>query len=285
LTTDLAAAILALLSSLAYGGGDFSGGVATRRSSVYAVIILSQGMGWVLYLALAALTNDPVPPLEHIIFGILGGLIGAVGLVALYTSLSRGNAGLTAPISGVLTASIPAGVGIATEGLPSISRLIGFALGLIAVWFVSRPPDGAKIAMRDLGRALLLPFIGGTAFGVGFLFFARAAEISTYYPLLAARTASVIMLTVFALMTKRRITPHNASALPLILVAGVLDASANLFFVLSANTGRIDIAAVLSSLFPAVTVLLAAIFLRERIGRMQWIGLAFTLTAIVLIVA
>ncbi|MDX2159972.1 MAG: DMT family transporter [bacterium] len=278
--TELLTALYGLLSAASYGAGDFLGGFNSRKSSLYAVIISSQFVGLMLYLLLAWAGGESFPPLQDIAFGAIGGIIGLIGLFALYRSLSLGRMGITAPVAGIVTAAIPVVVGITTQGVPEPLTLIGFALGLGAVWLVARSPGQEQIDPQ----VLILPFIAGSAFGIGFLFFARATENSTFFPLAAARITTVTLLTLFVMITRKPFTLAAGRTLPLLAFGGALDAGGNAFFVLAAQSGRIDIAAVLSSMYPAVTVLLAWVILRERLHRSQGTGVVLALLAILLIV-
>jgi drug/metabolite transporter (DMT)-like permease len=280
LPSELATVIFGLLSAASYGSGDFSGGFASKRNSVYAVVIFSQTAGLLFYLSLAAIYHDPFPPLNEIILAMLGGISGAIGLMSLYKALSLRNMGLTAPIVGVLSAATPVIFAAFTLGLPELTQLIGFGLGLIAVWLISGATGGSTLEWRALG----LPFRAGLMFGLGFIFYAEATETATYIPLAFARTASIGSFLTFALLTKQEVRPQSIRVLPLLVLVGVLDACGNLFYVLAKDAGRIDVASVVTSMYPAMTVLLAWIILKERLSRVQWIGVAAAMIAITLIV-
>ncbi|MFN8530661.1 MAG: DMT family transporter [Anaerolineae bacterium] len=281
MSAELLAAVYGIISALAYGSGDFTGGFASKKSSVYAVIVLSQIAGLVMYALLALIFQEAPPPLEDLPYAMMGGLIGVFGLLSLYTSLSRGQMGIAAPVAGVVTAALPVIAAFVTQGLPKPAVLLGFAIGLVAVWLIARSPDAGRIQPR----VLVLPVIAGICFGLGFLLFVRASMHATFIPLATARVFSVSGLGLFVLLTRKPFHVTSARALPLIALGGLLDAAGNGFFVLAAQAGRIDIAAVLSSLYPAATVLLAWIVLRERLSRTQGIGVLAALIAIALIVA
>lgn len=280
---ELLAVAYGLASAAVWGAGDFSGGLATKRGNVYVVVLLSQGVGLVCLLALALLLEGALPPARDLLFGALAGLAGVIGILALYTGLARGRMGVVAPMTAVLTASIPVVVGISTEGLPSILVLVGFGLAVTAVWLLSGGGKADGIRRDELGLALLA--------GLGFaLFFVFIDQISTgviFWPLTAARTASVPLLLLF-ILGRRRLTgfprqhlPH--SLLPIIALSGILDSGGNYFFTLATQSGRLDIAAVLASLYPASTVLLARIILKETLGPRQLVGVLVALVALVLI--
>ncbi len=270
--------VFGLLSALTWGAGDFSGGVATRRSRAVLVLLVTEISGLIALLLVAVALKDPWPDAQALAWGAAAGVAGAIGLGALYSGLARGAAALVAPVSAVVAAALPALVTITTDGLPNELRLLGFGLALLGVWLVSRQPDAAQ------GRAGLgLGLIAGAGFGLFFvvLDLAQAGE-SAVWPIVAARiVATVLVATV--LVAQRAPVGIGRTALGIALVAGLLDAGGNLFFALSARAGRLDVAAVLSSLYPGVTVLLARVLQRAQIAPVQWVGLVAALAAIGLI--
>jgi drug/metabolite transporter (DMT)-like permease len=277
LSADFAPIAFGLLSALTWGAGDFSGGLATKRSSVFSVLLASQAVGLLLMIALALSFGEPLPPARDWGVGALAGLAGDVGLIALYLALASGRMGLAAPVSAVVSAALPVWVGALIEGLPGGLQLAGFGLALVSVWFIARHPQ-AKLQARDLG----LPTLAGVGFGCFLVLIHQASATSTRWPLAAARGASLALLFVFATLTHRPRWPETPR-LPLIALVGILDAGGNAFFVLAGQSGRLDVAAVLSSLYPASTVLLARFLLHEHISRAQALGIGLALLAIVLI--
>jgi drug/metabolite transporter (DMT)-like permease len=191
--------------------------------------------------------------------------------------MAVGQMGIVAPVTAVLAASLPVIVGAITQGLPSAIHLIGFVLALVGVFFISRP-EGSAGKPTGLGYA----FIGGLGFGAFFILIAQVRDNSVFWPLAAARAASVILMLAVVLVSRRFDRPDRR-ALNWILLSGVMDVCGNIFFVLAEQTGRLDIAGVLSSLYPATTVLLALVVLRDRLTRVQTIGVVLAMAAIPLI--
>ena len=274
-----ATVIFGLAASLCWGSGDFSGGLASRRANASSVVTAAYAVGFVLLLALALIWREPFPAPLDIVWGGLAGLAGAIGLIAFYSALSIGRMGITAPVSAVLTATIPVLFSTFTEGLPNLLQLGGFVLALLAIGLISRPERSAG-RPEGLGLALL----AGCGFGCFFILISRVSHDSTFWPLAVARFSSVLFLLVVGGIRRRPVLPRMTAA-PLVLLAGVLDAIGNAFFVLAAHAGRLDVAAVLSSLYPAATVLLAALVLRERATRIQAVGILLALVAVPLISA
>ncbi len=294
-----AAVIFGLAASLFWGSGDFSGGLASRRANASSVVIAAYAIGFVLLVALALIWNESFPSLLDMVWGGLAGLAGAIGLISFYSALSIGRMGVAAPISALLTASLPVLFSTFTEGLPSLLQLGGFVLALLAIGLISRP-ERSNGRPAGIGLALL----AGCGFGCFFILISRVNHAAIFWPLAMARFTSVSLLLGIAWI--RRMPIYRASFVerpiyrarqpvpkmlpkmtvaPLVLLAGVLDAIGNAFFVLAAHAGRLDVAAVLSSLYPAATVLLAALVLRERLTRIQAVGVLIALVAVPLISA
>jgi uncharacterized membrane protein len=276
--SELPGAFFGLISAAGWGSGDFCGGLAARRSRVYGVVFVSQSVGLLLLAALALLLSEPVPDPGDLLLAGLAGIVGVGGLVALYRGLAVGRMGMVAPVSAVVSAVVPLGFGLFLEGLPSVQQMLGFAIALFAVWFISSTRDGRRSELRELG----LPALAGLGLGTFLIVIARASEVSILWPLVAARTTSVAILLLLMALTSRRERPP-AGRLPLMALAGLLDTGGNAFYALAAQVGRLDMAAVLSSLYPAVTVLLAWIVLKEQLTGRQWAGVASAIVAVVLI--
>lgn len=269
--------IFGLAASLCWGSGDFSGGLATRRANSSSVVVAAYATGFVLLIALALIVRERLPSAIDMFWGGLAGIVGALGLIAFYSALSRGRMGIVAPVAAMFTAALPVVFIAFTAGLPTLFQLLGFALALIAIFLISRP-ERAK--GRPVGIELAL--LAGCAFGCFFILISRVNHASTYWPLAVARLTSVLFLFIILRLRRQPLLPSLKVA-PLILLAGILDALGNAFFVLASHSGRLDVAAVLSSLYPAATVLLAALLLRERVTRIQFLGILFALIAIPLI--
>ncbi len=279
--SHLAAALLGLASAATWGAGDFSGGLAAKRSPLLGVLLLGQLAGLTLIALVALLTHEGPPPASSLAWAAAAGAVDAVGLAALYRGLAVGRMAVVAPISAVLSAAIPVAWGALSAGSPSALRLAGFALALLGIWLVaSGGGDQAKTKETGLGLAVL----AGLGFGGFLIFMDLGARGGTFWPLATARGTAFLLVLATAL-ARRGVWRPAAGALPLVLLSGALDASGNALFVLASQAGRLDVAAVLASMYPASTVLLAAALLRERVGRTQALGIAVALGAIALITA
>lgn len=272
--------VLGLASALVWGGGDFCGGQATKRASVFAVLLIAELSGLLLLLGLALAWRETLPSTPTVLWSAVAGLFGVFGLIFLYQGLATGKAGVVAPTSAVLAAAIPMLYGALTQGMPDALHLLGFALALVAVWLVAQSHEESGPA-KGLGMALL----AGCGFGGFFILIHQAGATATFWPLAIAR-AITVPCTLTALWYRRRagyVEQPTRAMLPLALLSGFLDAGGNAFFLLAAQAGRLDVAAILSSLYPASTVILAWLILGERTSWLQRIGVVTALGAIALI--
>jgi drug/metabolite transporter (DMT)-like permease len=215
-------------------------------------------VGWLLILLTGVFGNLVNASLQlpgHIAIGASTAVFGAIGLIALYRSLADSHMGVAAPVSAVVAAAVPVIFGIFLEGLPGTLQLIGFGLAFVAVWFISRTGH-AKVQWRDLS----LPFGAGLGFGIFFVIIGSVGDTAVWWPLIAARLGSLsAMLSVALIKQQARVVER-----PLITIAviiGVLEVGGNACYILARQAGRLDVAAVLASLYPAGTVLLARFIL------------------------
>lgn len=270
--------LFALTAALFWGSGDFSGGFATRKASPFQVLALSAIAGIVVLATAALVTQETLPPATGIFWSLLAGLSGAVGITSLYTALSRGNAAAVAPISAVLGAAIPVGFTFLSRGSPAVLQLIGFGLAFIGIWLVSR---SALMEGQKTNSRLGLAFLAGAGFGGYFIFIGQVEGSGVFIPLFFAR--GVMFLGALLLLAFKRLPLPSIRANPIAPLAGVLDAAGNVFFLLAITFSRLDFAVVISSLYPAVTVLLAGFILKEKVGNWQKAGVVLCLAAILLI--
>ncbi len=270
-----------LASAVSWGAGDFSGGLATRRAGAHAVVLASQVIGAVVLVGLATAVGEAPPPASRLGWAVLAGAAGALGLLALYRALAAGQMGVGAPVSAVLAPAVPLAAGVFVEGPPTPLQVGGFALALGAVACLAAPERGGGRTGRAV-RALALPVASGLCFGC-FLVLIRLVG-GVYWPLVVARLTALALLGAWAGILGGVRAPAGA-ALGLAALAGVLDAGGNAFFVLAAEAGRLDVAAVLSSLYPAPTVALAWVVLGERLSPLQAAGVGAALAAIACIAA
>ena len=273
-SSTLGSVALGLASAASWGAGDFAGGLASRRAPALSVVVVSQGLGIVLLVALALLVGESPPAAGQLVWAGLAGVNGALGLLALYSALASGRMGIAAPVAGVVGAVVPVVVGMGAQGSPGPLRLVGFALALVGVWLLA---GGGAVGAGP--KDLVLPVVAGVSFGFFLVLIHWAGDAGVLWPLTAARATSMGVLAAVGGVTRTLRIPRR-SALGLTCLAGVLDTGGNAFYVLAAQVGRLDVAGVLSSLYPAATVTLAWLLLRERLTRWQAVGAVATLAAI-----
>ena len=276
--TTLLSILYGILSAATWGAGDFIGGLASKRTSPYRILFLAEIAGFIPFAALALLLREPLPPTADMLLGGGSSLIGLTGLLFLYRALAAGQMTIAAPVSALFAALIPVVFGFFALGAPSPATLAGFALAFAAVWLISQTElANWRLNLMDLR----LPLLSGFFFGLYFLTLHRATLNAFFWPLAAARFAGFVMLGLYALIARQPgLPPRDLWGLS--IVNGMLDIGGNAFYVLAAQTGRLDVAAVLSALYPASTVLLAWILLKERITWLQAFGVLLAFVAIVL---
>ncbi len=266
---------LGLISGLSWGVADFLGGIASRRAAVLSVVALSQAVGLGLALAALAVLRPDLPPMRELALGALAGLSGVVGLVAFYRAMAIGSISLVAPLS-ALGALVPLAVDLTAGPRPGAVALTGMVLALAGAALAGRAPGPAS--RRGIGLALL----AALGFGGFFTLLAEGAASSALWGLAAARLGSAPIAIIIVLMIGGGLAMSRRTV-GLVVVSGVLDASANLLFAAASQRGLVSVAAVLGSLYPVATVALAGVILHERLGRLQAAGAAVALGGVALI--
>ncbi len=273
--------LLGLGAAASWGGSDFAGGLGTRRSP--ALLIVASGH-LVTLLALAALctaTRLPLPHLSQLAYGLAGGLEGAFALALFYRALAMGAMGLTAALTGLLTALVPVVFALWTLGLPRPVALAGLVLGALAIWLIAYAPGHGTPPL-----ALLFGAIAGLGFGVQLILLHLASGESVLWGMTAARLGGVLgvgLVLVWITITTSGPPMARSGFWKMGILAGTFDTLGNLAYAWGSHAGRIDIASTVASLYPGFTILLAALILHERPSRRQRLGMAVALTAVVLL--
>jgi drug/metabolite transporter (DMT)-like permease len=270
--------ILSLCAAIAYGVSDFVGGVAARRANVWSVASTSQTTAALLIVALA-FTNLGMPTRGDLVWGALAGIGSGTGTVFIYRGLARGRMAVVAPLSAITAAALPVLAGVAGGERPRALAMIGVLIALPAIWLVSASGEHVERATRaDLRDGLL----AGLGFGILFAALGQVPERAGLTPLAVSQVVSAVTIAVGAIaQTSRWIQLDRGSSLG--TVAGLLAFVGTLCFQLATQRGLLSIAGVVASLYPAFTVLLAALVLRETIHRRQAAGLALAAASIALI--
>ncbi|MBW7881034.1 MAG: DMT family transporter [Caldilineaceae bacterium] len=274
---EFSAIVFGLLSALSWGSGDFCGGLAAKRARPFAVVFVAELMGAVLLVLLALSLGEDWPQGQSLLWAGAAGVAGSVGLLALYTGLSTGHMGVVAPLSAVTAAVVPILASLVMDGLPGRPQFLGFVVALAAVWLLSG--GTGRIASPN---ELLLASVAGLGFGFYFVLVDQATSGGIYWNLAFARLMGGVVIGLAIVILRQPFLPPRG-VLPVNLLGGALDAGGNLFFGLAAMFGRLDVAAVLSSLYPGMTVMLAWMVLGERLNRPQTVGVVAALLAVTLI--
>jgi len=270
--------IFALTASLSWGAGDFCGGLASRKINPFQVLLLTTSSSLLLMVLFAFLWKENIPKADDIVFAVIAGISGALGLAALYRGLSLGNSALVAPVAGVIGAIVPTLIGILVEGLPNFLVLVGFALSIAGIWLVARTDEGSEhITRSGLGLAVL----AGIGFGGFLALIAQIEGEQIFAPLIFSKLASLVLAILLVRM--RHLYFIKPAESPIAILSGFLDAGGNVFYIYATQYIRLDIAALLSSLYPAATVLLSNLLLKEKLSVPQWVGASICIVAIMLI--
>ena len=265
------------MAAASWGGGDFSGGVASKRASVFRVVAGAHFVGLLSMLLMAWLSGEPIPPPADLLWGVFAGVSGAFGIAALYKALAVGRMGVIAPVASVVTGIFPVLFSIRTEGLPDRIQMLGFTLALVSIWLVARPNE-----FVDSQRGLGLAVFAGLMFGLFLVGGKQSGHHGVFWPLVAARSASTALMLVIVAFAPRDPQPLRPALWPMV-VSGLLDSAGNALFIAATRHGRLDVSAILSSLYPASTVVLARVLLKEKISPRQGAGIVGALAAVALI--
>jgi drug/metabolite transporter (DMT)-like permease len=276
------AVLLSLCAAIAYGLSDFVGGVLSRRVSPWTVAFTSQAGGGLVALVLALVVGGD-PRAVDLGWALLAGVGNGVGTAFLYRGLAAGRMGVVAPVSGVGAAVVPLVVGLATGERPGLLAWLGILVALPAIWLVAREPS-AQDAPPVSAAGLVDGVLAGLGFGVLFAALAQIPEDSGFLPLALNSLVGAGVVALVATVLAQPWVPRQRSAYAG-LVSGALGAAATGLFLVATQTGYLTVAAVITSLYPAFTVLLAALVLRERVHRAQAAGLALCAIAVGLIAA
>lgn len=273
--------LLSLLAAASYGLGDFNGGVFSKRGGPWAVSLMAQIGGTVLVVVVALVLGGS-PTTVDLGWAVLAGVANGFGTAFLYRGLASGRMGVVAPVSGVGAVLVPVAVGVATGERPEALVWVGVLIALPAIWLVSREPvDGPAVGA---GSGVTDGVLAGLGFGTLFAALAQIPEEAGFLPLALNQLVAGVAIVAVALALRQDWVPRNRYALGGI-ISGVLGALATGLFQVATQHGYLAVAAVITSLYPAFTVLLAALVLREHVHRTQAVGLALCAGAVVLVAA
>jgi len=290
--------ILALAAAALYGTADFLGGVASRRASVFTVLALTVPAGAVVMVLVALLGQVPAlggllghggagaPALagdwSAVGWAAASGVCGAVGLISFYAGFASAPISVVAPVAALVSAVLPVGVAIAGGERPAATVIAGGLICLVAIVLVSaQPADHA----RSRGRLLALGYgaAAGVGFGLFFIFLKNAGQSGVLWPVAISRSAGTVVAFGIALATRTPLWPGRGGITRIALLSGVIDAAANVCYVLATRSGLFGLAVVITSLYPGMTVLLARVLLGERMRWVQRTGLLLAAAGVFLV--
>ena len=283
--------LLGLAAAVLYGGGDFLGGMATRRAHVLTVLMLVETAAVIVSVAVAVLSGGPAI-LPGLAWGFSAGAIGGLGLIIFYVGLAAGPMSVVAPVSGLVATVLPVAVALAEGERPGVGVYAGALLCLVAIVLASSAsetddsrhrPHGLARPPRRLGRAIAYGTASGVSFGLFFLLIRNAGQSGEVWPVAAGRIGELAVVLAAAAVLRPGLRGLRGG-IPLAAVsAGVIDVVANLCYVAATRIGAFGLAVVLASLYPGVTVLLARVVLGERLRWIQRVGLGLAAVGILLV--
>jgi drug/metabolite transporter (DMT)-like permease len=284
------AIVLALLTAVSYGAGDFLGGLAARRQSALRVTLLSQACGAMVLVVLVPVLGGE-PSVHALTLGAVAGLAGALAVTVFYRAMAVGAMSVIAPVSALTAAALPVVWGLVIGERPSVASLVGVVIALAAIVLVSQhgdstpsDPEQWRTSATSHRSTVLLGLLAGALFGILFTILDGVPDEAELWPLVGARAASIPFLLLLVGVTRTTLRPEPGTAW-VIVACGVFDMLANVFLLLAFGQGLLVLVAVIASLYPASTLVLARVVLKERVRPVQRAGLAIAALAVVLISA
>jgi drug/metabolite transporter (DMT)-like permease len=281
--SHLGPAVSSVTAVFLWGVADFAGGFASRRVNAFVLTAFSHVCAFVLMTTIALAQGGAVPDRASILWALAAGAIGGFSLAIFYRALASGKMGLTAPISALTGAAIPTLFDIVLEGAPNRWTIAGFALAILAIWLITRPEPSSQGEESGRRGGVAIAAMAGVGFA-GFYLFVHQAHGTPVWIAAISRIGS-LTATGIAILVTRAPRSLNRQAFALGTLAGCFDITASALFIYASQHGRLDEAVVITSLYPAVTVLLAWLVLKEHFSRWKFVGLLAALAAVPLISA
>jgi drug/metabolite transporter (DMT)-like permease len=266
-----------------WGASDFSGGYGSRRANAFLLTAFSHVCAFALMFTIALTQHGEFPSRASIVWALAAGASGGFSLAIFYRALAAGQMGLTAPIAALVGAAIPTLIDVALEGAPTRWTIGGFVLAILAIWLITRPEPSDKKDSSGRPTGVAMAALAGVGFAAFYLCIHQASGSPVWIAAIS-RIGSFTATAIAVAVPRAPLTLDRSSAL-LGMLAGFLDITASALFIFASQRGRLDEAVVLTSLYPAVTVLLARLVLKEHFSRWKFIGLLAALAAVPLIAA
>lgn len=272
---------VSLAAALLFGISDFSGGHATRTQPVRAVLFSSQLWGLILISLLSPLVLTGIPLRADLLWGAGAGLAGAVGIAFLYHGLAHTVVAVVSPTAALVGAVLPLIFGVLIGDEVGASGWVGILCILPAVVLLSWEHKHAPRSVAERAKAFLFGFLAGGGFGLFFILIAQTTPAAGLWPLVGARIASLSFVLLLSLIQRKAMIVRGKGSLPTFL-AGILDMSANIAFMVAVQSGRIILVTAVTSVYPAATVLLARLIHKEPVHPLRWLGLAAAVVGVIL---
>lgn len=273
--------IFALVSALSYGVSDFLGGLFSKKSSPWQIAVVGQTSSTVFAFALGLVVTGAIDQADWL-WAAAGGFGGGFGTAFLYRGLSSGRMSVVAPISAIGSALLPVAVGVAIGDRPNTLAIIGIILALPAIYLISKVTEHPTATGEAKPSGALDGVLAGLGFGSLFVLLGQVGSDAGLMPVAAMQLTSVLAVACVAAVFREPWVPRDRSSLPALMM-GPLGAVATGSFLLATHEGLLSIVSVIASLYPATTVVLAAVILRERIHRIQGVGLGLAAAAVTLV--
>jgi drug/metabolite transporter (DMT)-like permease len=278
------AVVLAATASTMWGAGDFIGGLVTKRVPVLLVALITWGAGLMLTALLVVVFDPSLPPEKTVVFGLLGGVFGAIGLGSLYKGLAVGRMGIVAPIA-ALSSLVGAVVGLIQGDRPSSVQFAGMAAAIVGAVLAATAPDTGGARRGRVAAGVGYAVLAAVGLGGTLVCLDAAGEASATWTALLLRVSSIVLVGLLAIVTRPSVRAIRGKDLATLSAVGAADNGANVLFALATTKGLLTVVAVISSLVPVVTALLAWLLLHEHLTRHQLVGVVLTLGGVVAIAA
>ena len=282
-SAQLAPAVCSVAAVCIWGGADFAGGIGSRRANAFVLTAFSHVCAFAVMFAVAVSSHGEFPARVSILWALAAGAVGGFSLAIFYRALALGQMALTAPIAALLGAAIPTLADIAMEGAPSRWTVCGFGLAILAIWLITRPEESEEGGSTGRPAGTGMAALAGVGFACFFLCI-HQAHGSPVWVATISRIGSFTSTAIAVAVTRAPLALDRPRA-ALGMLAGVLDITASALFVFASQHGRLDEAVVITSLYPAMTVLLARVVLKEHFSRWRLVGLLAALAAVPMIAA
>jgi drug/metabolite transporter (DMT)-like permease len=270
--------VFGLCSALTWGAADFFGGLASRRAKPYLAVLYGEVIGLAVLLVVAWFSREAFIDVRSWLICTFAGSFATLGLLLFFYSMTRGKMSVAAPASALMAAFLPVVFGMFLQGFPGWLTVAGILLALAAILLIAQTGEKVqRLRFSDVG----LPLLAGISFGVYFILIHYGAQDGFWWPMVSSRFAGTVTMILYVLFTRQTFLP-TPGITPIVAVNGILDVSGNAFYILALQAGRLDVASVLASLYPGGTVILARLFLHERLNRLQTVGVFLALAAIIL---